>query len=38
MGEVVEKGSQVGRVKVGDRVVAAVPVACGECAYCKQGN
>lgn len=36
MGEVVEIGSQVNNLKVGDRVVVPFPIACGYCDYCKQ--
>jgi len=35
MGEVVEVGDEVSRVKVGDRVVVPFPIACGECWSCK---
>lgn len=37
VGEVVEKGSGVKRVKIGDRVAVNVETFCGECFYCKQG-
>lgn len=36
MGEVVETGKEVRRVKTGDRVTVAFPIACGQCFYCKQ--
>ncbi|HLU09029.1 MAG TPA: zinc-dependent alcohol dehydrogenase [Oceanobacillus sp.] len=36
MGEVVEVGSQVYNVRVGDRVVVPSIVACGGCFYCHQ--
>lgn len=36
MGEVVELGREVKNLKVGDRVVVAFPIACGNCAPCKQ--
>jgi len=36
MGRVVEVGSAVHRVKVGDRVVVPFPIACGECWFCKR--
>lgn len=36
MGEVVELGSAVKNVKVGDRVVVPFPIACGGCFFCKQ--
>ena len=34
MGEVVEVGSAVRNVKVGDRVVVPFPIACGRCFTC----
>jgi threonine dehydrogenase-like Zn-dependent dehydrogenase len=37
IGEVVEVGSQVGRHKVGDRVVVCSVIACGKCWYCANG-
>src|SRR5690349_2677362 len=36
MGEVVEVGSNVRKLKVGDRVVVPFPIACGQCAMCQQ--
>jgi threonine dehydrogenase-like Zn-dependent dehydrogenase len=36
MGEVVEVGPQVRRLKVGDRVVVPFPIACGECFPCAE--
>jgi threonine dehydrogenase-like Zn-dependent dehydrogenase len=36
MGEVVEVGANVKRVKVGDRVVVPFPIACGHCFACEQ--
>jgi len=36
MGEVVEIGSAVTRLKVGDRVVVPFTIACGECFFCKK--
>jgi threonine dehydrogenase-like Zn-dependent dehydrogenase len=36
MGEVVELGSQVANLKVGDRVVVPFPIACGRCFFCEQ--
>ena len=36
MGEVVEVGPEVKDVKVGDRVVNAFPVSCGECTMCQR--
>jgi threonine dehydrogenase-like Zn-dependent dehydrogenase len=37
MGEVVELGSEVGNLNVGDRVVVPFPIACGNCAPCQKG-
>jgi len=37
MGEVVEVGSAVQNLKVGDRVVNPFPIACGNCLLCKEG-
>jgi threonine dehydrogenase-like Zn-dependent dehydrogenase len=37
MGEVVEKGSDVANLDVGDRVVVPFPIACGSCAACRHG-
>jgi threonine dehydrogenase-like Zn-dependent dehydrogenase len=37
MGEVVEVGSSVSNLKVGDRVVVPFVIACGECFFCKRG-
>jgi threonine dehydrogenase-like Zn-dependent dehydrogenase len=36
MGEVMEVGSEVKKLKVGDRVVVPFPIACGVCSMCKQ--
>jgi len=36
MGEVVEVGPAVKKLKVGDRVVVPFPIACGACAMCKE--
>jgi threonine dehydrogenase-like Zn-dependent dehydrogenase len=36
MGEVVEVGHNVKRVKVGDRIVVPFPIACGKCFACEQ--
>ncbi|HEX3598284.1 MAG TPA: zinc-dependent alcohol dehydrogenase [Polyangiaceae bacterium] len=38
MGEVVELGSAVKNLKVGDRVVVPFPIACGHCSACKAGT
>lgn len=37
IGEVVEKGPLVSSIKVGDRVIVPFNIACGQCAFCKQG-
>ncbi len=37
MGEVVEVGSAVSNLKVGDRVVVPFPIACGSCQACDRG-
>jgi threonine dehydrogenase-like Zn-dependent dehydrogenase len=37
IGEVVEVGPDVTKVRVGDRVVVPFPIACGECFFCQQG-
>jgi threonine dehydrogenase-like Zn-dependent dehydrogenase len=36
MGEVVEVGSGVAKLKVGDRVVVPFNIACGECFFCQK--
>ncbi len=36
MGEVVETGPDVKNLKVGDRVVTAFPISCGNCFFCQQ--
>jgi len=36
MGEVVEVGSDVRNLAVGDRVLVPFPIACGSCTYCRQ--
>lgn len=36
MGEVMEKGSQITNLKIGDRVVVPFMMACGECFFCKK--
>ncbi|NMG05507.1 zinc-dependent alcohol dehydrogenase [Brasilonema sp. UFV-L1] len=36
MGEVVEIGSAVKKIKVGDRVVVPFTIACGNCYFCKR--
>lgn len=38
MGEVVEVGSQVSKLKVGERVVIPFTIWCGECEQCQRGN
>src|SRR4051812_49185187 len=37
MGEIVEIGPGVKRLKIGDRVIVPFPIACGCCHYCKTG-
>jgi threonine dehydrogenase-like Zn-dependent dehydrogenase len=37
MGEVVEVGREVRRVRVGDRVVVPFVIACGRCEFCERG-
>jgi threonine dehydrogenase-like Zn-dependent dehydrogenase len=37
MGEVVEVGREVKKLKVGDRVVVPFAISCGECFFCKKG-
>jgi threonine dehydrogenase-like Zn-dependent dehydrogenase len=36
MGEVVELGSEVKNLNVGDRVVVPFPIACGHCFFCEE--
>src|SRR3982751_152062 len=36
MGEIVEVGPEVKNRKVGDRVVTAFPISCGNCFFCQQ--
>src|ERR671926_1095664 len=36
MGEVVEIGSRVRNLKVGDRVVVPFPISCGRCFFCQR--
>ena len=38
MGEVVEVGSGVKNLKIGDRVVNPFPIACGSCFFCASGQ
>jgi threonine dehydrogenase-like Zn-dependent dehydrogenase len=37
MGEVVEVGSEVKNLKIGDRVVVPFPISCGKCFFCQEG-
>ena len=37
MGEVMEVGSAVRNLKVGDRVVVPFPISCGKCFFCQEG-
>ncbi|WP_151632417.1 zinc-dependent alcohol dehydrogenase [Noviherbaspirillum aerium] len=36
MGEIVELGSEVKNLKIGDRVVVPFPIACGNCFFCDE--
>ena len=36
MGEIVEVGKGVGKLKVGDRVVVPFPISCGKCFFCEK--
>lgn len=36
MGEVVEIGSEVKKLKIGDRVVVPFPISCGQCFFCRR--
>lgn len=38
MGEVVEVGSEVEKIKSGDRVVVPFAIACGQCWFCHRGE
>ena len=38
MGEVVEVGSEIRKLKIGDRVVVPFTIICGECDQCRRGN
>ncbi|HXK62399.1 MAG TPA: zinc-dependent alcohol dehydrogenase [Acidobacteriota bacterium] len=37
MGEVVDVGKEVKKLKVGDRIVVPFPISCGQCFYCQEG-
>jgi len=37
MGEVVETGREVRKLKAGDRIVVPFPISCGNCWYCREG-
>jgi len=37
MGEVVDVGKEVKKLRVGDRVVVPFPISCGQCYYCRNG-
>ncbi|OON70089.1 zinc-dependent alcohol dehydrogenase [Hymenobacter sp. CRA2] len=37
IGEIVEVGSEVTKVKVGDMVIVPFNIACGRCSFCQQG-
>src|SRR5207302_9959066 len=36
MGEIVEVGKSVSKLKVGDRVVVPLPISCGKCFFCEK--
>jgi threonine dehydrogenase-like Zn-dependent dehydrogenase len=38
MGEVMEVGPEVTRIKVGDRVIVPFPIGCGKCWFCQNGQ
>src|SRR5690349_4421849 len=38
MGEVMEVGNAVTKLKPGDRVVVPFPIACGNCFFCQEGK
>lgn len=38
MGEIVEVGSEIQKLKIGDRVVVPFTIICGECEQCRKGN
>jgi threonine dehydrogenase-like Zn-dependent dehydrogenase len=38
MGEVMEVGTDIKKIKIGDRVVVPFTITCGECEQCKRGN
>ncbi|HJQ39513.1 MAG TPA: zinc-dependent alcohol dehydrogenase [Thermoanaerobaculia bacterium] len=38
MGEVMEVGSEVKNLKVGDRVIVPFPICCGRCWFCQNGQ
>jgi threonine dehydrogenase-like Zn-dependent dehydrogenase len=38
MGEVVEVGREVSKLRIGDRVVVPFTIVCGECDQCRRGN
>ncbi|MCR6641614.1 MAG: glutathione-dependent formaldehyde dehydrogenase [Sporocytophaga sp.] len=37
VGEVVELGSEVNKLKLGDKVLVPFNIACGKCSFCRQG-
>ena len=37
IGEVVELGSEVEKLKIGDKVIVPFNISCGKCAFCQQG-
>lgn len=38
VGEIVQKGDEVSKFKIGDRVVVPFYTACGDCFYCRKGQ
>src|SRR4026209_1536889 len=38
MGEVVEVGSEIVRLKIGDRIVVPFTISCGDCFFCRRGS
>src|SRR6476661_596509 len=36
MGEVVEVGSEVKKLRIGDRVVVPFTISCGQCSHCRR--
>ncbi|HEY0010472.1 MAG TPA: zinc-dependent alcohol dehydrogenase [Candidatus Paceibacterota bacterium] len=38
MGEIVDIGTEVTKLKIGDRIVVPFVISCGECEYCTEGR